>query len=119
RAFGLRFGQLEPGLELAPISNVARDGTPYAADGVVGHMLRGNEGWHTDSSYMPVSAKASMLSAQVVPPAGGDTEWADMRAAYDALDVATRERVSSLSAHHSIKYAQARAGYTMAAGSYG
>ena len=48
-------------------------------------LLKGNEGWHTDSSYMPVSAKASMLSAHVVPRMGGTTEWADMRAAYDAL----------------------------------
>ena len=73
--------------------------------------VRGNQGWHTDSSYMPVSAKASMLSAQVVPTEGGETEWADMRAAYDALDEATRERVAALCAHHSIAYSQANAGF--------
>jgi alpha-ketoglutarate-dependent taurine dioxygenase len=119
RAFGRRFGMLEPGLELAVLGNVAPDGGLYPADHIVTHMLRGNEGWHTDSSYMPLAAKASMLSAHVVPSSGGDTEWADMRAAYDALDDATRARIASLSAHHSIKYSQARAGYAMVAGSYG
>jgi alpha-ketoglutarate-dependent taurine dioxygenase len=119
RAFGRRFGSLEPGLDLAPISNVAPDGSLYPTDHVVLQMLRGNEGWHTDSSYMPVSAKASMLSAHVVPPSGGDTEWADMRAAYDALDEATRARIAPLSAFHSIRWSQARAGYGMLPGSYG
>ena len=74
-------------------------------------VVRGNQGWHTDSSYMPVSAKASMLSARVVPTSGGDTEWADMRAAFDALDPATRERIAGLSAYHSIAYSQAQAGF--------
>jgi alpha-ketoglutarate-dependent taurine dioxygenase len=60
---------------------------------------------------MPVSAKASMLSAQVVPPEGGETEWADMRAAYDALDEETRSRIAGLCAHHSIAYSQAKAGF--------
>jgi alpha-ketoglutarate-dependent taurine dioxygenase len=118
-AFGRRFGTLEPGLELAPISNVARDGSLCPADHVVAQLLRGNEGWHTDSSYMPLAAKASILSAHVVPASGGDTEWADMRAAYDALDADTRARIAPLSAHHSIKYSQARAGYEMGAGMYG
>jgi alpha-ketoglutarate-dependent taurine dioxygenase len=60
---------------------------------------------------MRVSAKASVLSAKVVPAVGGDTEWADMRAAYDALDPATRDRVADLCAHHSIAWSQARAGF--------
>ena len=71
-------------------------------DHPVMQVVRGNQGWHTDSSYMPVSAKASVLSAKVVPSAGGETEWADMRAAYEALDDATRARVADLAAHHSI-----------------
>ena len=49
---------------------------------------------------MPVSAKASVLSARVVPTTGGETEWADMRAALDALDPATRERIADLAAYH-------------------
>jgi alpha-ketoglutarate-dependent taurine dioxygenase len=60
---------------------------------------------------MPVSAKASMLSARVVPKVGGETEWTDMRAAFDALDTATRERMVDLSAYHSIAYSQAQAGF--------
>jgi alpha-ketoglutarate-dependent taurine dioxygenase len=85
-------------------------------------ILLGNEGWHTDSSYMPVSARASVLSAEIVTEEGGETEWADMRAAYDALDDATRERIADLVAYHSLKYSQAKAGYQNHAGesfSYG
>jgi alpha-ketoglutarate-dependent taurine dioxygenase len=70
-AFGRRFGALEPGLELGRISNVTPEGEIRPPDGPVMHMVRGNEGWHTDSSYMPRAAKASMLSAQVVPSEGG------------------------------------------------
>ena len=78
--------------------------------------MRGNEGWHTDSSYMPLAAKASVLSAQVVPTVDGETEWADMRAAYDALDEATRRRIAGLSAHHSLYYSQAKIGHVVEKG---
>jgi alpha-ketoglutarate-dependent taurine dioxygenase len=82
-------------------------------------ILRGNEGWHTDSSYMPIAAKASMLSAHVVPPRGGATEWADMRAAYDALPFETKAKIDGLAAHHSLVYSQRRAGETPVEGAYG
>jgi alpha-ketoglutarate-dependent taurine dioxygenase len=119
-AFARRFGALEPKLELAAISNVKPDGDLWPSDGPVMQLVRGNEGWHTDSSYMPRAAKASMLSAHVVPRSGGETEWADMRAAYDSLDAETRELVDGLSAHHSIKWSQRRAGFTDAMpGAYG
>ncbi|MFL6204522.1 MAG: TauD/TfdA dioxygenase family protein [Acidimicrobiales bacterium] len=114
-AFARRFGDIEelfPGYDAVPISTVDRDGQVLAADHPVMQVVRGNQGWHTDSTYMPVSAKASVLSAQVVPQTGGDTEWADMRAAYDALDHATRARIAELCAHHSIAYSQAKAGFT-------
>jgi alpha-ketoglutarate-dependent taurine dioxygenase len=105
---------------IVPISNQRLDGSLLADDEPAMQIMRGNEGWHTDSSYMPVSAKASLLSARVVPHSGGETEWADMRAAYDALDAATRERIDGLSAHHSIRYSQARIGHTDDfAGGYG
>jgi alpha-ketoglutarate-dependent taurine dioxygenase len=78
---------------------------------MVMQMLRGNEGWHTDSSYMPRAAKASILSAHVVPPSGGETAWADMRAAYDCLDDATKAHIEPLSAFHSIRYSQAQLGF--------
>jgi alpha-ketoglutarate-dependent taurine dioxygenase len=119
-AFGRRFGELEPGLELAALSNVTAEGEVRPPDGMVMQMLRGNEGWHTDSSYMPRSAKASILSAHVVPPTGGETGWADMRAAYDCLDDATKARIEPMSAFHSIRYSQAQLGFNEAfEGSYG
>jgi alpha-ketoglutarate-dependent taurine dioxygenase len=115
KAFGRRFGELEDigGTKgLTPISNQRSDGTLLDPEHPVALILRGNEGWHTDSSYMPVAAKASMLSARVLPGCGGDTEWADMRAAYDALPHELRNRVDELSAHHSIAYSQAKIGQT-------
>ena len=113
-AFARRFGEIEelfPGYDAVPISTVDRDGEVMAPDHPVMQVVRGNQGWHTDSTYMPVSAKASVLSAQVVPDEGGQTEWADMRAAYDDLDDATRTRIAELRAHHSIAYSQAKAGF--------
>ncbi|HEY8119681.1 MAG TPA: TauD/TfdA family dioxygenase [Myxococcota bacterium] len=112
-AFARRFGEIEhivPERDTVPISNRRADGTLLADDEPTMQILRGNEGWHTDSSYMPLAAKASVLSAQVVPTRGGETEWADMRAAYQALDAATRDRIATLSALHSIRYSQARIG---------
>ena len=114
-AFARRFGEIEQifaDMDIVPISNQAQDGSLLDDDDAIMQILRGNEGWHTDSSYMPLAAKASVLSAHVVPPAGGETEWADMRAAFDALDEATRERIAGLSAYHSLRYSQARIGDT-------
>ena len=65
---------------------------------------------------MPLAAKASVLSAQVVPSAAGETEWADMRAAYDALDEATRRRIAGLSAYHSLYHSQAKIGHVVQTG---
>ena len=112
--FGKRFGDIEHIVgthESLPITNASRDGGVLAADDPVLQIVLGNLEWHTDSSYRPVSAKASLLSAHVLPPSGGETEWADMRAAYDALDPSLRERIAGLAAHHSYEYSQARAGF--------
>ena len=122
-AFGLRFGELDALVAktgTVPISNLRPDGSVRdAADPVLG-ILRGNEGWHTDSSYMPLAAKASILSAEVPTARGGETEWADMRAAYDALDDGTRSRIEGLAAHHSLVYSQAKIGERAASAlSYG
>ena len=123
KAFARRFGALETQLGpdgTVPITNATKDGRILDRDNPVLEILRGNEGWHTDSSYMPVSAKASMLSAHVVPRDGGTTEWADMRAAYDALDPETKALVGTLAAHHSIIWSQRRIGAEAQAGaSYG
>jgi alpha-ketoglutarate-dependent taurine dioxygenase len=115
-AFARRFGRLE--FLLAPVSNVKPDGRVCSdpTDDLV-RLLEGNLGWHADSTYLPVQAKGAVFSAQVVPPIGGGTAWADMRAAYDALDAATRARVDTLSAHHCVRYSQGRIGHRPHAGS--
>src|SRR5262249_42117584 len=68
------------------VSNLARDGRPLERDSRQHLFNLGNLLWHSDSSFRPIPAKYSLLSARVVNPVGGDTELADMRAAYDALD---------------------------------
>ncbi len=115
-AFAEHFGEIErltpnPDMKAVPLSNVTKDGT--LADDKLDfvQVLRGNEGWHTDSSYMRLAARASVLSARVVPPEGGGTEWGDMRSAYDALDDDMKVRIDGLSAYHSIYYSQAKLGH--------
>jgi alpha-ketoglutarate-dependent taurine dioxygenase len=123
--FGRRFGELDPLVSqtgTVPISNRKPDGTLRDDADPVKQILLGNEGWHTDSSYMPVSARASLLSAEVVTERGGETEWADMRAAYEALEPPVRERIARLAAYHSLAYSQKRAGFRAESGaaySYG
>jgi alpha-ketoglutarate-dependent taurine dioxygenase len=107
--FAQRFGDLE--FPAAPLSNMDRDGVVHSdPDDDIVKSLRGNEGWHHDSTYMPVQAKGAVFRAEIVPESGGQTGWADMRAAYDALDESTRELVGSLLAHHSLEFSQGRAG---------
>ena len=116
-AFARRFGPLE--IEMAAISNVRKDGSvrSEAADDDVMKVLKGNMGWHADSTYMPVQAKGAVFSAEVVPAEGGQTGFADMRAAHDALDPAMRARLERLSARHSLHYSQAKLGHAHAEGS--
>jgi len=119
--FASRFGEIEllapdPEQKAVAISNQKPDGTVLGAEEPRFKSLRSNEGWHTDSSYMPLAAKASVLSAQVVPSADSETEWADTRAAHDALDEATRRRIGGLSAYHSLYYSQAKIGHIVQAG---
>ena len=108
--FGERFGELEFGAY--PMANQIKD-----ADGQYGEIVPlqtqrmrtniGNEAWHTDSTYWPISSKCAMLSPVTVPEEGGETELADMRAGYAALDEPTRARSEDLSAYHSTQYSQA------------
>ncbi len=116
-AFAKRFGTLE--FEFAPISNVKADGTLLSETdhSDVLKILQGNMGWHCDSTYMPVQAKGAVFSAVTVPQAGGETGWADMRAAYDALDNAMRAKIERLAAHHSLRYSQAKIGHVPKEGS--
>ncbi|MBS0520640.1 MAG: TauD/TfdA family dioxygenase [Proteobacteria bacterium] len=110
-AFARRFGPLE--FEMAAISNVKADGTlrQEKDNDDMMKVLKGNMGWHADSTYMPVQAKGAVFSAEVVPTIGGQTGWADMRAAYEALDAATRARIEDMSAYHSLHYSQSRLGH--------
>ena len=72
----------------------------------------GNRLWHSDSSYRAVPAKYSMLSGRVVAKQGGNTEFADMRAAYDALDDETRAQVEDLVCEHSLIYSRGSLGFS-------
>lgn len=116
-AFARRFGDLE--FDIAPLSNVRADGSLRPDDGSddVVKILKGNMGWHADSTYMPVQAKGAVFTAHVVPEHGGETGWADMRAAYDALAPAEQQRLAGLSAYHSLRVSQARIGHTQSAAS--
>ena len=107
--FAKRFGDLE--FPRAAISNIGKDGkVHHQDDDEVVKSLRGNEGWHHDSTYMPVQAKGAVFTAEIVPSSGAATGWADMRAAYDELDPEIRDRISNLNAYHSLYYSQGRAG---------
>jgi len=86
--------------ELADMSNVADGGGIVARDSrkIVGNIA--NQLWHSDSSFQQPAARYSMLAAVQVPPSGGDTEFADLRAAYDALPDETRREIDGLEAEH-------------------
>jgi alpha-ketoglutarate-dependent taurine dioxygenase len=116
-AFARRFGP--PEFEIAPISNVRADGTvrPPEADDDVLKILRGNMGWHQDSTYMPVQAKGAVFSCEVAPSAGGETGFADMAAAWDALGADEQARLEGLSAAHSLAVSQGKLGHAHAPGS--
>jgi len=116
-AFARRFGPLE--FEIAPLSNVRADGSlrPDDASDDVVKVLKGNMGWHQDSTYMPVQAKGAVFTAEVVPAQGGESGFADMAAAWDALDEATRARLQGLSARHSLAVSQGRLGHAHRPGS--
>ena len=91
KAFARRFGQLIEGLEAVEISNVLPDGRLRdAPNDDMMKIIRGNMHWHQDNAYMPLQAKGAVFSAKRVPTAKGETAFADMRAAYDALDDATK-----------------------------
>jgi alpha-ketoglutarate-dependent 2,4-dichlorophenoxyacetate dioxygenase len=96
---------------LVDISNLDEHGDISRSD----HRRRmyglGNRLWHTDASFQDPPGRYSMLSAKVIPPAGAETEYADMRAAYDALPAETRRRLEGLRVHHSIAYSRQTLGF--------
>jgi len=94
------------------VSNLDRAGQPLDRNDRRRMFNLGNRLWHSDSSYRAVPAKYSMLSGRVVAKQGGNTEFADMRAAYDALDDETRAQVEDLVCEHSLIYSRGSLGFS-------
>ncbi len=92
------------------ISNLDKDQNILEKDGRQRLFNLGNRIWHSDSSFRPVPARYSLLSARAVPVTGGNTQYADMHAAYDALDAKTLTEISDLQCEHSLLYSRARLG---------
>ena len=118
-AFSERFGPLERIVikihaqhnpAIIHLSNVKKDGTLWSGNSETGLLLKGNNYWHTDSSFKRIPAKGSALTARIMPETGGDTAFADMRAAYDALEPAMQEWLVDKIAVHSYAYSQGRVG---------
>jgi alpha-ketoglutarate-dependent 2,4-dichlorophenoxyacetate dioxygenase len=100
---------------LTEISNVDESGGLLAGDDRRRMYSLGNRLWHTDASFQDPAGRYSMLSARVVPPVPADTEYADMRAAYDALPDDMRDQLQSLRVHHSIAYSRQTLGFEFSA----
>jgi len=96
----------------ADVSNLDKDGKPFARDDRRRLFSIGNRLWHSDSSFKVVPAKYSLLHARSVTSKGGNTEFADMRAAYDALDEETKQLIEDLVCEHSQMYSRAKLGFT-------
>ena len=125
RAFTQAFGELEftngtgiskPGEQrlhpaFADVSNLSQDNQVLARDNRRRLYSLGNMLWHSDSSFKPVPAKYSILSGRVVATSGGNTEFADMRAAHDALDQATKAEIEHLVCEHSLIYSREVMGF--------
>src|SRR3954462_8295370 len=96
---------------LNDVSNLGKDGKPLPRDHRTHLFNLGNSLWHSDSSFRAVPAKFSLLSARVVNPKGGNTEFADMRAAYDALDDEAKAEIEDLICEHSLMYSRGALGF--------
>jgi alpha-ketoglutarate-dependent 2,4-dichlorophenoxyacetate dioxygenase len=124
-AFSLNFGRLEDarggnvtkpqdkrlGTGMNDVSNLGKDGKPLPRDSRQRLFNLGNSLWHSDSSFRATPAKYSLLSARVVNKKGGNTEFADMRAAYDALDDETKHQIEDLICEHSLMYSRGSLGF--------
>ena len=124
-AFTLNFGELESyktpghirkreeqrlGPGIADFSNLDRHGEIMSAEDRVWFFKLGDRLWHSDSSFRPAPAKYSLLSGRVIPSWGANTEFADMRAAYDTLDAATKGLIEDLVCEHSLMYSRGSLG---------
>src|SRR5215475_4908400 len=99
-------------MDLNDISNLDKNNQVLARDDRRRLFSLGNQLWHSDSSFKPVPAKYSLLSARTIPDADGNTEFADMRAAYDALDDKTKREVRELVCSHSQIFSRGILGFT-------
>ena len=124
KAFARNFGPLELAtgniqrpeerrldMEMADISNLDQNNQVFQRDDRRRMFNLGNLLWHSDSSFKAIPAKYSGLSARAIPATGGDTEFADMRAAYDALDDETRALIEPMVTHHSLIYSRGLLGF--------
>jgi alpha-ketoglutarate-dependent 2,4-dichlorophenoxyacetate dioxygenase len=120
---GRLFGDVEPPrnhrvvrrlkhAELADISNLDADNKLRSREDHRRLDALGNRLWHADASFRPVPGALSMLFAHVVPPVGGETEFADLRAAYDALPADMQATIEGLVAEHSIFHSRGQLGFT-------
>jgi alpha-ketoglutarate-dependent 2,4-dichlorophenoxyacetate dioxygenase len=126
KAFSLNFGKLEQteggnvtrpedrrlDPQMADVSNLGTDHKPLARDDRRRLFNLGNQLWHSDSSFRAIPAKYSLLSGRTVVDAGGNTEFADMRRAYAALDSATKAEIEDLVCEHSLIYSRGTLGFT-------
>jgi alpha-ketoglutarate-dependent 2,4-dichlorophenoxyacetate dioxygenase len=97
--------------ELADVSNIDHKGQLLAADDDRRLHSQANQLWHTDASFKHVPARCSLLSAHEVPPSSGETEFADLRAAYDALREERKREIEGLVAEHSILRSREQMGF--------
>ena len=100
---------------VSDISNLAADGTIMKPGDRRRAYVLGNRLWHTDASFVDPPGRYSMLSAKVIPPVAADTEFADMRTAYDTLPAAMKARLDGLCAHHSITHSRWMLGFDFSA----
>ncbi|MDX2159161.1 MAG: TauD/TfdA family dioxygenase [Hyphomicrobiaceae bacterium] len=94
------------------VSNLDKDGKPLPKDSRQHLFNIGNMLWHSDSSFRAIPAKYSLLSCRVINRKGGNTEFADMRAAYDDLDAETKAEIKDLVCEHSLMYSRGSLGFT-------
>jgi len=108
----LRRPELRLDPAFADVSNIGRDGQKLARDDRRRMASLGNRLWHSDASFRVIPARYSLLSGRIVVTDGGNTEFADMRAAYDALDAATQAEIEDLICEHSQVFSREQLGFT-------
>ena len=96
----------------ADVSNLDKNNQPFARDDRRRQFAIGNRLWHSDSSFKVIPARYSLLYAWTIPSKGGNTEFANMRIAYEALDAETKELIEDLVCEHSQLYSRQKLGFT-------